>query len=172
MRLKHNDRALVAERFDRVKQRLELARMVGVIVVNIRTVVLALELKPAVRTGESGEALSASFPVVTTSSRYGYSFWTFNIAFQRSVRGTKRILASELFRMKALEEGVSTAWRGTGTIPWERMLRSQAVAVMEFGRRTAAWSPFFNPEAVKALRQLRTISANSFQVTPIHVLDL
>ena len=123
-------------------------------------------------TGESGEALSASFPVVTTSSRYGYSFWTFNIAFQRSVRGTKRILASELFRMKALEEGVSTAWRGTGTIPWERMLRSQAVAVMELGRRTAAWSPFFNPKAVKALRQLRTISANSFQVTPIHVLDL
>ena len=49
MRLEHNDRALVAERFDRVKQRLELARMVGVIVVNIRTVVLAPELKPAVR---------------------------------------------------------------------------------------------------------------------------
>ena len=58
MRLKHNDRALVAERFDRVKQRLELARMVGVIVVNIRTVVLALELKPAVRTGESGETVA------------------------------------------------------------------------------------------------------------------
>ena len=58
MRLEHNDRALVAERFNGVKQRLELARMVGVIVVNIRAVVLALELKPAVRTGESGKTVA------------------------------------------------------------------------------------------------------------------
>lgn len=57
-------------------------------------------------------------------------------------------------------------------MPCERMLKSQAVAVMELGNRTAAWSPFDKPEAVKALRQLRTISANSFQVTLIQVLDL
>ena len=123
-------------------------------------------------TGESAEAPSASFPVVTTSLRYGYSFCAFSMAFQRRVRGTKRILASELFRMKALEDGVSTACKGTGTMPCERMLKSQAVAVMELGNRTAAWSPFDKPEAVKALRQLRTISANSFQVTLIQVLDL
>ena len=58
MRLEHNDRALVAERFNGVKQRLELTGMMGVIVVNICAVVLALKFKPAVRTGESGKTVA------------------------------------------------------------------------------------------------------------------
>ena len=60
MRLKHNDRALVAKRFDGVEERFQLARMVGVIVVDVRAVVLSLELKPTVRAGESGEAVADS----------------------------------------------------------------------------------------------------------------
>lgn len=47
VRLEHDDRALVVEVLDRVEQRLELARMVGVIVIDVRAVVLALELEAA-----------------------------------------------------------------------------------------------------------------------------
>ena len=49
MRLEHDDRALVVEVLDRVEQRLELARMVGIVVIDIRAVILALELETAAK---------------------------------------------------------------------------------------------------------------------------
>ena len=57
MRLEHDDRALVVEVLDRVEQRLELARMVGVVVIDICAVVLALELEAAACAVEAGKAV-------------------------------------------------------------------------------------------------------------------
>ena len=47
MRLEHDDRALIVERIDRIEQRTQLARMVRIIVIQIRALELALIIKPA-----------------------------------------------------------------------------------------------------------------------------
>ena len=57
VRLENDDGALVAERFDRVQQRLELARMMGIVVINVRAVKFALELKSSARSGEAGKTV-------------------------------------------------------------------------------------------------------------------
>lgn len=57
MRLEHDDRALIVERIDRIEQRAQLARMVRIIVIQIRALELALIIKPAAGTFKAGETV-------------------------------------------------------------------------------------------------------------------
>ena len=57
MRLEDQDRTPVVERLHRVQKRLQLARVVGVVVVDVRAVELALELKTASGAVEAGKAV-------------------------------------------------------------------------------------------------------------------
>lgn len=57
MRLEHDDRALIVERIDRIEQRAQLARMVRIIVIQIRALELALIVKPAAGTFKAGETV-------------------------------------------------------------------------------------------------------------------
>ena len=57
MGLEDDDGALVIERLHGVQQRLQLARMVGIVVIHVRAVILALELEAASRAIEAGKAV-------------------------------------------------------------------------------------------------------------------
>ena len=57
MRLENKDGALVVELLHRVQQRLELARVMGVVIIHVCAVVLALELKAAAGAVEAGQAV-------------------------------------------------------------------------------------------------------------------
>ena len=57
VRLEDGDDALIAERNHGVQQRLQLARVMGVIVVDVGAVVFALEFKAAIRASEGGQTI-------------------------------------------------------------------------------------------------------------------
>ena len=57
MRLEDDNSALVAKKLNSVQKRLDLARVVGIIVKNIRTIKLAFKLKAPSGTRETGKAV-------------------------------------------------------------------------------------------------------------------
>lgn len=57
MRLEHDDRALIVKRIDRIEQRAQFARVVCIIIVQIRALELALIIKPAASTFKTGETV-------------------------------------------------------------------------------------------------------------------
>lgn len=57
MRLEHDDRALIVERIHGIEQRAQLTRMVCIIVVQIRSLKLALKIKAAACALKSGKTV-------------------------------------------------------------------------------------------------------------------
>ena len=57
MRLENNYRALISQGFDSIQKSLELARMMRIIVIHIRTVEFALKLESSARSGKTGKAV-------------------------------------------------------------------------------------------------------------------
>ena len=57
VRLENDDGALIAQGLHRVEQSFELARMVGIVVINVRTVEFSLEFKSSARPGKTGKTV-------------------------------------------------------------------------------------------------------------------
>ena len=55
--LEHDDGALIAQRLDRIQQSSDLTGMVRIVVVNVGSVILALEFKASSRSRKTGKAV-------------------------------------------------------------------------------------------------------------------